>query len=132
MNKSIYGIILVLFAASVASYAFDVPFLQDDKTRRNIPNLRNADAQKKQGDKKNSDDKQNDNGRKKTEMLSVILDQDSIPDSLLHPRWKIQRTVPITQDDLDRNAADLNLPDNIKQDEFDIRKGLPHPKASAQ
>ena len=124
MNKSIYGIILVLFAASVASYAFDVPFLQDDKTRRNIPkrsdlnipNLRNADAQKKQGDKKNSDDKQNDNGRKKTEMLSVILDQDSIPDSLLHPRWKIQRTVPVTQDDLDRNATDLNLPDNIKQE----------------
>ena len=124
MNKSIYGIILVLFAASVASYAFDVPFLQDDKTRRNIPkrsdlnipNLRNADAQKKQGDKKNSVDKQNGNGRKKTEMLSVILDQASIPVALLHPRWKIQRTVPVTQDDLDRNAADLNLPDNIKQE----------------
>lgn len=36
-----------------------------------------------------------------------------IPDSLLHPRWRIQRTAPITAADLDSMAADLHFPDNI-------------------
>ena len=45
-----------------------------------------------------------------------LENEDSIPDSLLHPRWKIQRTLPITLDDLDQNAADLKRPDNLKQD----------------
>lgn len=45
---------------------------------------------------------------------SVILDPDTIPDSLLHPRWKIQKTVPITWDDLDQNAMDLKRPEGIK------------------
>lgn len=35
---------------------------------------------------------------------------DTIPDSLLHPRWKIQRTTPITYDDLDQGAMDLQRP----------------------
>ena len=42
--------------------------------------------------------------------------EDSIPDSLLHTRWKIQRTLPITLEDLDQGAADLKRPDNLKQD----------------
>lgn len=46
----------------------------------------------------------------------IIEDDDSIPDSLLHPRWKIQRTLPITVSDLDQGAADLKRPDNLKQD----------------
>lgn len=46
----------------------------------------------------------------------VIIEEDTIPDSLLHPRWKIQRTMPITFDDLEQGSADLNRPDNIKQD----------------
>ena len=45
-----------------------------------------------------------------------LENEDSIPDSLLHPRWKIQRTLPITLDDLNQNAADLKRPDNLKQD----------------
>ena len=42
--------------------------------------------------------------------------EEDIPDSLLHPLWKIQRTQPITEDDLHRNATDLQLPDNLKQE----------------
>ena len=45
-----------------------------------------------------------------------LEDDDVIPDSLLHPRWKIQRTTPITQEDLNQNATDLRRPDNLKQD----------------
>ncbi|MDO4931804.1 MAG: cell surface protein SprA [Prevotellaceae bacterium] len=44
------------------------------------------------------------------------LQQDTIPDSLLHPRWKIQKTTPVTYDDLKQGTADLKRPDNIKQE----------------
>ena len=44
------------------------------------------------------------------------LQQDTIPDSLLNPRWKIQKTVPVTYDDLKQGPADLKRPDNIKQE----------------
>ena len=45
----------------------------------------------------------------------VIQDDEEIPDSLLHPRWKIQRTQPVTEEDLRRGSADLQLPENIEQ-----------------
>lgn len=46
----------------------------------------------------------------------LMADDDSIPDSLLHTRWKVQRTLPLTVDDLDKNAADLQRPDNLKEE----------------
>ena len=46
----------------------------------------------------------------------ILAGDDTIPDSLLHPRWPIQRTMPITLDDLSQGAADLRRPDNLKQD----------------
>ena len=46
----------------------------------------------------------------------VALDDDeNIPDSLLHPRWKIKRTIPVTVNDLDSSYLDLKTPDNIRQ-----------------
>ncbi len=44
------------------------------------------------------------------------LQEDSIPDSLLHPRWKIQRTQPITYDDLKAQPSDLKSPENLTQE----------------
>ena len=44
------------------------------------------------------------------------VEDETIPDSLLHPRWKIQRTAPVLTADLDTTALDLRLPDNIRQD----------------
>ena len=46
----------------------------------------------------------------------VISSNDVIPDSLLHSRWKIQKTVPTSQSDLRRSPLDLSMPDNIKQE----------------
>ena len=46
----------------------------------------------------------------------VVEDDEQIPDSLLHPRWKIQRTQPVVEGDLDRMATDLEMPQNIKQE----------------
>ena len=37
------------------------------------------------------------------------------PDSLLHPRWKIQKTAPVITADLDTSALDLRMPDNVRQ-----------------
>ena len=45
----------------------------------------------------------------------LLDDDETIPDSLLHPRWRIQRTLPVTLDDLSQGAADLKRPDNLKQ-----------------
>lgn len=52
----------------------------------------------------------------KVTMPQVEIDEEVIPDSLLHPRWHIQRTTPITLDDLEQGSADLNRPDNLKQE----------------
>ena len=54
--------------------------------------------------------------RPKPKPLTVADDDDTIPDSLLHPRWKIQRTAPMVTSDLDTTALDLHMPDNIKQE----------------
>ena len=52
---------------------------------------------------------------RKVQPQSKVADDDDIPDSLLHARWKIQKTAPIEVADLDSSALDLHLPDNIKQ-----------------
>ena len=113
------SIITCLLVAIVASYAFAVPFRQDDRTRRaqrqqgvqrNGANQRQGEAQRQGGAQKNLPSKDS--------ILAqpIIENEDTIPDSLLHPRWKIQRTMPITLNDLNQGAADLRRPDNLKQE----------------
>ena len=46
----------------------------------------------------------------------IVAEEDTIPDSLLNARWKVQRTFPITYGDLDRKMADLDWPENMKQE----------------
>lgn len=113
------SIITCLLVAVVASYAFAVPFRHDDRTRRaqrqqgvqrNGANQRQGEAQRQGGAQKNLPSKDS--------ILAqpIIENEDTIPDSLLHPRWKIQRTMPITLNDLNQGAADLRRPDNLKQE----------------
>ena len=113
------SIITCLLVAVVASYAFAVPFRQDDRTRRaqrqqgvqrNGANQRQGETQRQGGAQKNLPSKDS--------ILAqpIIENEDTIPDSLLHPRWKIQRTMPITLNDLNQGAADLRRPDNLKQE----------------
>ena len=110
INRNIYGLLLVLLAVSAASYALTVPYPQDDRTRRTRPTQAGTGQTPR-----------NDSTRRVTIVSpTIIVEDDTIPDSLLHPRWKIQRTTPITDQDLDTYAADLSLPDNIKQEvEYD-------------
>ena len=110
MRKILYGLLLLLLAVSVASYALTVPYPQDELTRR----TRTPQPPAPQGSRQ-------DTARRVTVVSPVIMvEDDTIPDSLLHPRWKIQRITPLTEQDLDKQAADLTLPDNIKQEvEYD-------------
>ena len=66
-------------------YAIALPQLQDDKKK-----TRTSTAQ------------------------PVQLDEDTIPDSLLHTRWQIQRTQPYSLSDLYQSPLDLKRPDNLQ------------------
>ena len=43
------------------------------------------------------------------------IEEDTVPDSLVRARWRIQRTAPIETADLDTSALDLRFPENIRQ-----------------
>ena len=51
----------------------------------------------------------------KAQPKALTTETDEVPDSLVHSRWRIQRTSPIENRDLDSSALDLHLPDNLKQ-----------------
>lgn len=81
-----------MLAMTMVSYAVVSPFFQVDPARRNAnaPTATTPPAQ------------------------PVANDSSETPDSLINPRWKIQRTTPITYDDLDQNAMDLNRPEGLR------------------
>lgn len=87
---------VAVLAGMLASYALAAPLLQNVRTAPQMPS--------------------NDSLKTAIKAQPTLNDEEHIPDSLLHPRWKIQRTTPITYDDLDQNPADLKRPDNLKQE----------------
>ena len=60
------------------------------------------------------DDKQPKKAAPKAQPKSVTVEDETIPDSLLHPRWRIQKTAPVLAEDADTSALDLRMPENIK------------------
>ncbi len=97
-------IVVAMLGMSVAAYAISMP--QDDNRRRRIP--QNAVPQ---GDEPVLSPQ--DSARRAVLEQPLIVDDENIPDSLLHPLWKVQRTTPLTTADLTRNAMDLRMPENI-------------------
>lgn len=77
--------LLAWLMVATFSYAIALPQLQDDKKK-----TRTSTAQ------------------------PVQLDEDTIPDSLLHTRWQIQRTQPYSLSDLYQSPLDLKRPDNLQ------------------
>ncbi len=61
------------------------------------------------------DDKQPKKPAPKAQPKALKVEDETVPDSLVHSRWRIQRTTPVTTADLDSSALDLRMPDNIKQ-----------------
>ena len=114
MNIRKHGIsILIALAITMAGYAFVYPRQQVDPRQQA---KRTQQAKGQQGNQKpngKSTGKQA-TGKNVGNLNDLIIDEDSIPDSLLHPRWKIQRTVPITYDDLDQGVLDLKRPEGVR------------------
>lgn len=77
--------LLAWLMVATFSYAIALPQLQDDKKKTHT-----STAQ------------------------PVQLDEDTIPDSLLHTRWQIQRTQPYSLSDLYQSPLDLKRPDNLQ------------------
>ena len=105
-------LIALLVMATVAAYALTqtplrLPKRQQQDQSRMLNNRKDNTATKTNG---------NTTDTLTIKAQPVLDDYDSIPDSLLHPRWQIQRTLPITLDDLSQGAADLRRPDNLKQE----------------
>jgi hypothetical protein len=100
-GKQIYGLLIAMFALSMAGWAMSVPVFQNPQKPKKTVNQ----SQKK--DRKDT---------LKVKAQPILESDEQIPDSLLHPRWKIQRTTPITYGDLNQNATDLKRPDNLKQE----------------
>ncbi len=102
-SYKIYLIVICWLAAFAVSYAIGVPFLQNDNRRRPQTKLKNTKTVGgNQGVKISNYNSQ------------LIIDEDSVPDSLLHPRWRIQRTLPIIWTDLDSSSLDLKTPYNLQ------------------
>ena len=97
-----------LMMAGILTMLAMVVVPQDVRPRGGKPQTQQQGSQSQQQDKKQKP--------VKVALSDLNLQDDSIPDSLLHPRWKIQRTTPITQDDLKRGPHDLLMPDNVKQE----------------
>lgn len=107
---------MALLLTSVIGNAIGLPYLQDDRTR-NRNQQSDISRQKKQGSQNRQNTQKTRNGAAAKNGITaqpILSDEDSIPDSLLHPRWPVQRTQPITISDLYQSPLDLQRPDNMK------------------
>lgn len=111
-NKVNITMAAMLFIGFV-SYAMSLP--QDDSTRNRSASNTNTQTQGQQRAARADKQKEEADRRKNVLEQPVLNIDDTVPDSLRNPRWKVQRTMPITVADLHYNAADLMRPENIEQ-----------------
>ena len=116
MRQGKIYLLLFWLMVSTFSYALVMPYLQDNRTRKRTHNP--ANTQQKQLDKQAKNGEQN---KGKSSKISVSaqpfkVEDDTIPDSLLNTRWKIQLTQPYSLSDLYQSPLDLQRPDNMKYD----------------
>ena len=116
MRQGKIYLLLFWLMVSTFSYALVMPYLQDNRTRKRTQNPVNT--QQKQLDKQAKNGAQD---KGKSSKISVSaqpfkVEDDTIPDSLLNTRWKIQLTQPYSLSDLYQSPLDLKRPDNMKYD----------------
>ena len=114
MRQGKIYLLLFWLMVSTFSYALVMPYLQDNRTRKRTQNPVNT--QQKQLDKQAKNGAQD---KGKSSRISVSaqpfkVEDDTIPDSLLNTRWKIQLTQPYSLSDLYQSPLDLQRPDNMK------------------
>ena len=116
MRQGKIYLLLFWLMVSTFSYALVMPYLQDNRTRKRTQNPVNT--QQKQLDKQARNGAQD---KGKSSKISVSaqpfkVEDDTIPDSLLNTRRKIQLTQPYSLSDLYQSPLDLQRPDNMKYD----------------
>ena len=113
------GKIYLLFfwlMVSTFSYALVMPYLQDNRPRRKSQNsVQTHQKQQVQQAKNKAQDKDN-SSKISVSAQPFKVEDDTIPDSLLNTRWKIQLTQPYSLSDLYQSPLDLQRPDNMKYD----------------
>ena len=113
------GKIYLLFfwlMVSTFSYALVMPYLQDNRPRRKSQNsVQTQQKQQVQQAKNKAQDKDN-SSKISVSAQPFKVEDDTIPDSLLNTRWKIQLTQPYSLSDLYQSPLDLQRPDNMKYD----------------
>lgn len=92
--------LLVMLLASAAGCALAMPYLQEVNARRPSSS---STSPRLVADSLPSVSAQ-----------PLVVEEDTIPDSLLNVRWRIQPTTPLTREDLLSGSADLRTPDNVK------------------
>ena len=101
---------------STFSYALVMPYLQDNRPRRKSQNpAQTQQKQQVQQVKNKAQDKDN-SSKISVSAQPFKVEDDTIPDSLLNTRWKIQLTQPYSLSDLYQSPLDLQRPDNMKYD----------------
>lgn len=114
MRQGKIYLLLFWLMVSTFSYALVMPYLQDNRTRKRTQ--KPVNTQQKQLDKQAKNGAQD---KGKSSKISVSaqpfkVEDDTIPDSLLNTRWKIQLTQPYSLSDLYQSPLDLQRPDNMK------------------
>lgn len=114
MRQGKIYLLLFWLMVSTFSYALVMPYLQDNRTRKRTQNPVNT--QQKQLDKqaKNGAQYKGKSSRISVSAQPFKVEDDTIPDSLLNTRWKIQLTQPYSLSDLYQSPLDLQRPDNMK------------------
>ena len=118
---------MALLTVFIVGNAIAVPYLQDNRTRnrqnasasqldRNGRSIGNGAVGNSGNGARRSIDKTSGNALMQNGIIAqpILADEDSIPDSLLHPRWPVQRTQPITISDLYQSPLDLQRPENMR------------------
>ena len=96
-GQRIFYFLMAWLMVATFGYALALPFPQQDK-QENKQEVRQNDEQDK----------------KLPKHQPIQVDEDTIPDSLLHPRWKIQLTQPYSLSDLYQSPLDLKRPDALR------------------
>lgn len=99
---------------STFSYALVMPYLQDNRPRRKSQNSAQTQQKQQVQQVKNKAQDKNNSSKISVSAQPFKVEDDTIPDSLLNTRWKIQLTQPYSLSDLYQSPLDLQRPDNMK------------------
>lgn len=99
---------------STFSYALVMPYLQDNRPRRKSQNSALTQQKQQVQQVKNKAQDKDNSSKISVSAQPFKVEDDTIPDSLLNTRWKIQLTQPYSLSDLYQSPLDLQRPDNMK------------------